>query len=366
MKRVIKNFINIIICKLFSFFSLKKSVFFDAYGGLYACNPRCISEALHKKHPDIKQIWNIKKGIQGVPPYIQQVQKNSFNYFKALFTSKICVFNSGIIIPRKRKGQFFLDTWHGDRAFKDVSITPIGEKSSIAYQQIDVVLSGSDYADRIYREQLCFTGEILKTGSPRNDLLFKFTREQCEKIKNAIGGSSFDSFLLYAPTYRNLDEGKADLNFSTLLDRLEERDQKKWCCLVRQHYKVKYANSWCKDSRIINVSKFPDVNELLLLTDILISDYSSIVGDFVLLKRPVVLYVPDLDEYNKAKGLNFKLNESPFIFAETESDLYDKIVRLNADKARDNCESILDFYGNVCEDGHATDRVIRYIEGILG
>ena len=366
MKRVFKNFINIIICKFFSFFSLKKSVFFDSYGGLYACNPRCISESLHKKHPDIKQIWNIKKGIQGVPPYIQQVQKNSFNYFKALFTSKICIFNSGIIIPRKRKGQFFLDTWHGDRAFKNVSITPIGEKSSIAYQQIDAVLSGSDYADRIYREQLCFTGEILKTGSPRNDLFFKFTQEQCEKIKNDIGGSAFDSFLLYAPTYRNLDEGKADLNFSALLDRLEKRDQKKWCCLVRQHYKVKFANSWCKDSRIINVSKFPDVNELLLLTDILVSDYSSIVGDFVLLKRPVVLYVPDLDEYNKTKGLNFKLNESPFVFAKNEFDLYDKIVKLSIDKARGNCEAILDFYGKVCEDGHATDRVIRYIEEILG
>ena len=294
MKRTLKNLVISIICKFFSFFPLKKSVFFDAYGGLYACNPRCISELLHKKHPDIKQIWNIKKGVQGVPPYIQQVKKNSFHYFKALFTSKICIFNSGIIVPCKHKGQIFLDTWHGDRAFKNVSITPIREKSSIAYQQIDVVLSGSNYADRIYREQLGFKGKILKTGSPRNDMLFNFTPEQCKKVKKDIGGSSFDSFLLYAPTYRNLDEGKEDLNFSALLDKLEKRDNKKWCCLVRQHYKVKFANSWSKDARIINVSKYPDVNELLLLTDILISDYSSIVGDFVLLKRPMASPSPEI------------------------------------------------------------------------
>lgn len=366
MKRALKNLAITIICKFFSFFPLKKSIFFDAYGGLYACNPRCISELLHKKHPDIKQIWNIKKGVQGVPPYIQQVKKNSFHYFKALFTSRVCIFNSGIIVPRKRKRQVYLDTWHGDRAFKNVSVTPIGEKSSIAYQQIDVALSGSNYADRIYREQLGFKGEIIKTGSPRNDIFFNFTQEQCKKVKSDIGGSSFDSFLLYAPTYRNLDEGKADLNFSALLDRLEKRDQKKWCCLVRQHYKVKFANSWSKDHRIINVSKYPNVNELLLLTNILISDYSSIVGDFVLLKRPVVLYVPDIDEYNNTKGLNFNINESPFIFAQNEPDLLNKIIELNTERARSNCESILDFYGNVCEDGHATDRVISYIQNFWG
>lgn len=362
MKRFIKNLIYKCIQSYFSFYRIQeKTVLFNAFGGKYTCNPKYISEKLHELHPEYKIIW-VYQNSKNFPNYAELVKPNSFSFFKALYTSKVCVFNSGMIIPSKRKGQVYIDTWHGDRAFKNVSLSPIGERSAIAYKVIDYVLSGSDYADRIFREQLNFSGTILKFGTPRNDLFYTATEQDKVCIKESIGIHKFDKSILFAPTFRGINKGVEELNFSTLLDRLEKRDNCKWCCLIRQHYKVPISNKLSSDSRVINVSSYPDCQEILLISDLLISDYSSIVGDFVLKRKGAFLYLPDINEYSSTRGVNFDLFKSPFIIADTEDQLFDKIVDLTEDAGASNAMDILNFYGNVCESGSAAEQTIRFIE----
>lgn len=345
------------------FYPLKKQVYFRAYGGLqYSCNPRCISEMVHEKNPDVRIVWVFSNpDVMDTPDYVCKVKKNTFQDFKALFTSKIWVMNAGMVIPFKRKGQIFIDTWHGDRAFKNVTMDIHGCASGIAYTKVDYVLSGSDYGDRVFLEQLNVKSEILKVGSPRNDLFFGENKALRQEVKKRLHLESFDHVLMFAPTFREYKIDEKRLDFSKLIEMLNQRDSAKWCVLIRQHHKAVYDSSWENDERIFNVSKYPEMAELLLLSDVVISDYSSLVGDYVLQKRPVVLYVPDLENYKAGRGLNFDLEKSPFVYAQDETDLFDKIVNLDETSAKKNCEDILDFYGHVADDGHATERVTSFI-----
>ena len=366
MKKRMKLFVLRIICLAVSvLFPLKKKkVFFKAYHGLrYACNPRFISEKLHEMAPDYEIVWSFKDSskIDDFPGYARMVKSGGLRECIEMFTSKVCIFNAGIIIPCKRKGQFFLDTWHGDRAFKKVDESADGKNTlADAYRIMDVVLSGSDYADNVYHDAMKFSGEILHCGTPRNDVFFGDSSARLQNVRKKLNIAA-DCVLTFAPTFRGICNGVAELNFSNLLDKLETKTGKTWNVLVRQHYKVKVSDGWNKDCRIINASRYPEMQDILLASDIVISDYSSLVGDFVLLNRPVFLYVPDLEEYKAGRGLYFDIEKSPFWYARTETELFEKIINVDENLVKKNCRDILDFYGHVCENGNASEQVCRWI-----
>lgn len=367
MKFYLKKIVLCLACFFFSlFFKLKpKKVFFRAYNGLrYACNPRAISEKLHELAPEYDIVWCFRtpEKIEDFPDYARFVKKGSFAELFEMFTSKICVLNAGIVLPCKRRGQFFLDTWHGDRAFKKVNLSADGKSSLVdAYRIIDVVLSGSDYADKVYDDAMKFKGEILHCGSPRNDIFFEDVTERVKCIRNKLQIENFDCVLTFAPTFRGVCSGVDDLDFSKLLDLLQEKTGKRWCALSRQHYKVKISDNWSKDPRIINASSYPEMQDILLVSDIVVSDYSSLVGDYVLLNRPVILYVPDLEEYKSGRGLYFDIEQSPFVYATNEEDLFKKVLDVPSMNVIQNCKDILDFYGHVCENGTASEQACKWI-----
>lgn len=367
MKRRLKNLCWRFLRFVFSVFRLdNRKVFFRSYGGLnYSCNPKAISEKLHEMAPDMKIVWSFKNpaNVGNVPEYVQRVKRNSLREMKALFTSKFWVMNAGFVLPKKRKGQIYIDTWHGDRAFKRVEISSDGKENiADSYKIADVVLSGSNYGEKVFRNAMRFSGKILRVGSPRNDIFFgEGSVLKIERIKRGLGIADNVRILMFAPTFRGSGTGVGILDFSSLLDRLEARVGEKWICLIRQHYKVPFQEKYSTDARIMNVSAYPDMQELLLISDIVVSDYSSLVGDFALLERPIVLYVPDLEEYTESRGLYFNLKESPFVFATGESELFEKILKFDPEAARENCRRILNFYGDVRENGTASEQVCKWI-----
>lgn len=369
MKRKLKNIFLKTACAFFSIlYKLdNKKVLFRAYNGLrYNCNPRAISEKLHEIAPDMKIVWCLKnpEQIKDVPSYVQIVRKGTFAEFRELFTAKFWVFNAGIVIPHKRKGQLYMDTWHGDRAFKRVDISADGSTSlADSYKHADVILSGSDYGDKVIRTAMKHDGEILHCGSPRNDIFFKDYSKLAMDTRKALHLEQFDRLVTYAPTFRGKDSGMEPIDFSSLIERLEKRDGKKWGVLIRQHYKVKPDESWSKDSRIVDASSYPEMQDILLISDVVISDYSSLVGDYVLLGKPTVLYVPDLDEYKSGRGLYFDIEKSPFKFAQTANELFDIIEQMDENTAKENCKAVLDFYGHVCEKGNASELAAKWILG---
>ena len=367
MTRFIKNTILRVMCIFISvFYRLnRKKIFFRAYNGLrYACNPRAISEKMHEMDPSMEIVWSMNdvNNVADIPDYVRVVKKKSFAEYRELFTSKFWVLNAGLVVPCKRKGQLYMDTWHGDRAFKNVDKTSDGSSLlSEAYKHVDVILSGSDYGDEIIRRSLNPNAEILHCGSPRNDMLFQDNAFKVESIRKVLNLERFDKILTYAPTFRGNGLAADLLDFSYLADELEKRDGKKWAVLIRQHHKVKMQPEWKNDSRIVDASKYPEMQDLLLISDMVISDYSSLVGDFVLLNRPVVLYVPDLDDYKSSRGLNFDLEKSPFKYAKNAKDLFQIILDFKESDAAENCKKILDFYGRVCENGNASEQACQWI-----
>ena len=367
MKTLLKSTILRLMCYAISLFCplKKRRVFFKSYhGARYACNPRAISEKLHEMAPDYEILWSFTNpdNVPECPAYVRKLKSGTLSECLGMFTSKVCVFNAGIVLPCKRRGQLFLDTWHGDRAFKKVDVSA-DKKSRLAdaYRIMDAVLSGSDYADKVYADAMKFRGEILHYGSPRNDIFFKDNSALVARIREALGVTRFERLVTYAPTFRGERDGLEPLDFSSLIDSLEKRDGKKWGVLIRQHYKVKPQESWKKDERVVDVSAYPEMQDILLVSDVVISDYSSLVGDFALLGRPIVLYVPDLDEYKSGRGLYFDIEKSPFRYAEKPEGLFKEILAMDEASAKKNCKEILDFYGLICEDGMASERVCRWI-----
>lgn len=343
----------------------KNKIYFCAYNGKqYTCNPKAISEKIHELAPKMKIVWSFvdPNKIIEFPDYAIKVKKRSFRNYKELFTAHYWVLNSGFVIHKKRKNQYYMDTWHGDRAFKRVDV-PLHRKKTLvqAYRNADVVLSGSDYGDRVIRECMDYQGEILHSGSPRNDIFFKPSHERILDLRKSLNLDSFDNLLLYAPTFRDSKERVDCLNFSLLLDQLEKRDNKKWACLVRQHYHVSTPDQNYEDQRIIDVSSYHEMQELLLIADMVISDYSSLVGDFALLGKPVFLFVSDIKEYDVERGLMFDLKSSPFFWAEKEENLFEMILNISPETGKKNSKDILDFYGNVVENGNASDQACKWI-----
>ncbi len=367
MTRFIKNSVLRFFCVFFSVFCRlnRKKIFFRAYNGLrYACNPRAISEKMHELAPDMEIVWSLNEPEKAtdVPDYVRVVKKKSLAEYKELFTSKFWVLNAGLMVPCKRKGQFYMDTWHGDRAFKNVDMTSDGSsRLSEAYKRADVILSGSDYGDEIIRRSLNPNAEILRCGTPRNDMFFHDNSLIAESVRKALDLGRFEKILTYAPTFRGNGKAADLLDFSFLADELEKRDGKKWGILIRQHHKVKMQPDWKADSRIVDASKYPEMQDLLLVSDMVISDYSSLVGDYVLLNRPVVLYVPDLGDYKSSRGLNFDIEKSPFRYAKNAKDLFQTILDFKESDAPENCRQILDFYGHVCENGTASEQACKWI-----
>lgn len=340
---------------------------FHAYGGMsYSCNPRAISEALHRLHPEYRILWcfeDIEKMKTIVPDYVQIIQKGSIEEIKTQYTVSGWVFNRGTGFPFKRKGQFYLDTWHGDRAFKVVDILACGEVTLLrrAYRFVDTVTSGSKYGDNVIRNAMKFSGEILKSGSPRNDLFFHYQKSDVMRIKKALGIEPDTRIFMYAPTYRDHNETYPIPDFTRILDTLEKKTQEKWCCLWRGHYFSLHKSLAYSSHKVIDATSYNDMQELLLVTDLLISDYSSSVGDFALLNRSILLYVPDLENYRSTRGLNFKLEDSPYLFAENSEDLYQLVEHLDFESARENCKAILDFYGTYGEKGTASEQAVEWI-----
>lgn len=341
------------------------AVLFSSYSGRsYSDNPMCISEALHQVCLDAQIFWQLKKGtfLDGIPDYVKVIPAHSLRALKAYSTARVFVDN--INRPHymlKFPGQYYIQTWHGDRGFKKVLFDMGTNERFPDGEQMDLAISGSDFGSRVYRSSLKYKGEVLEIGCPRNDILVKNPPETSAQVRRELGIPEDVSILMYAPTFRNKIAGSkisALLSLETLRTHLESVTGEKWICLSRGHMLTKGVNS----DAAIDVSSYPDTSKLLLITDMLISDYSSIAGDFMLLGRPAIFYQPDLQDYLSERGLYFNPDESPLVVAHNEEELLD-IIATPRDWAQ-NCRDVLDFFGTH-ETGRASEIIAERISAVL-
>lgn len=321
-----KIYLYRLITRLFSLFPIKKNkiLFFSYYGSQYGCSPKYISKALQQniKKRDFDIVWalnrnNINQQIIGV----RKVRIMSLRYFYELATAKVIVTNfrtSKDFV--KRKEQFYIQTWHSSlrlkKIEKDAEVFLTEEYIKAAKEdslKCDLLLSGCKFSTDIFNRAFWYKGEILKAGTPRNDVFFKNNIEITERVKRSLGISKDTKLLLYAPTFRKDKEAEFyDLDYEQIIKGLKQKFGGEWHTIIRLHPHVAHLNK-SEIKGVTNVSDYDDVQELLCASQVLISDYSSLIFDFALSKRPCFLYMPDYKEYlKKERELYFNIEELPF------------------------------------------------------
>lgn len=263
-------------------------VFICNRGGGFCCNPKYMAQYIHENYGSQYEIiffYNDESVVKrNNCDWITWKKFDGFGYIEALVTAKYIV--SNITIPRfvpYRRQQVKMCTWHGS-AFKGTG------DMEYNFDKYDVFLAENELTYKVIREIWMYRGEILRTGMPRNDCLFNFTKKQIKNIKEKIGVPE-EHLLLYAPTFR--DKGDADcfsVDFLKLKAHLEDRFGGSWQVAFRYHPLQKKRNL---PSGCIDLSTYEDMQELLMCTDILVTDYSSCMWDFSLMGKPCFVYASD-------------------------------------------------------------------------
>ncbi|MBR6477382.1 MAG: CDP-glycerol glycerophosphotransferase family protein, partial [Lachnospiraceae bacterium] len=200
----------------------------------------------------------------------------------------------------------------------------------------------------------------IKSGCPRNDCLVN--PQGVQEIKDRIGISGDQKVLLFAPTLRKSQEVvKAGVDIAGTLEHLKKRDERDWICLVRAHPKS-VGIEMTSGGNVIDVSKYPDMADLLMITDCLITDYSSSAGDFILTKKPLILAQFDLEQY-KSQDRDFyvDVNSIGFLIAKSQEELNGYLDRLSDEEFAENSQRVMEYFGTH-ETGHAAEDVCRLID----
>ncbi|ESU32053.1 hypothetical protein G3A_13030 [Bacillus sp. 17376] len=376
---VLKKYISLVIIYLFNYLPIKKNkiFLFSYYGSQYGCNPKYITEYILKTYPKdyFDLVWafndpDSKVDIEG----IRKVKTMSLRYFYELCTSKVLITNfrtTDLFI--KRKEQYYIQTWHSSLRLKQIekdaeenlpsNYVQMAKKDS---EKCDLLLSGCDYSTEIFKRAFWYDGEIFKHGTPRNDILAYANNDLKSSILSKLNISAACNIALYAPTFRkdkNIDV--YNLDFTKVKETLAKRFGGEWIILVKLHpHLMSVSNQITVNDQVIDVTQFDDIQELLLITDFLISDYSSLVFDYSVTKKPCFLYVPDLENYiQNERGLYFDLEDLPFIKALSNQDLLRKIESFDETVFRKELESFLSEIGSY-EDGYAAKKLAARLEEI--
>ena len=351
------------------------------FGKSYSDSPKYIYEYLCKNYPGkFRFIWVVNNRTK-IPYHPTKVKRFSIRYAYYLARCKYNVFN--VRQPewvRKRKGNVFLQTWHGTPLKKLVfdqeevmAASPLYKAQFYKQSRIwDYLVSANHYSTNAFRSAFLYDKEVLEYGYPRNDLLYNPNKDEiAAQIRGRLQIPEGKKTILYAPTWRD-DEyyGRGEYKFTLKLNlRLLKKELgDEYIVLLRTHYFI--ANnldiSGVEDF-VVNVSKYDDITELYLISDLLITDYSSVFFDYANLKRPILFYTYDLDKYRDImRGFYLDIEKDvpgPILF--TDEEVVDAIK--NIDTISDEYkEKYHEFYEKYCslEDGHASEKVAKRVFGL--
>lgn len=369
-----QNWFKIFLFYFFRIFPIQKNkiIFCNFSGKRCSDSPRAISNWIQKKHPDLDIVWLIH------PDYKPEVPKgtravnfgmHSIKMIYELATAKVWVdSHTKFVFTRKRRQQFYMETWHGGICLKKIEgdaaesldktyLDRVRNNSKMA----NVFLSNSEWVNQLYRRAFWFQGEILTFGLPRNDVLTNASANGNVHQKFQIPADT--KILLYAPTFR-VDESTDcyALQTDALLKTLKYKTQSKWKILIRLHPVVMQKKCPIEfNENVLDATAYPDMQELLLESDTVITDYSSCIFDFAILRRPAFLFATDIPTYQKDRDLYFDIRKLPFPLAENNNALCQNILNFDLDAYK---KSFDEFFNQVklCESGSATQKAVEKIE----
>ncbi len=346
-------------------------VFENVWG--YGDNPKSIALALRKLDRGLDLIFIAGgKNRSRAPEGIKLVSSGSILAAYYLSTAKVWVdCNHKPYYVRKRAGQFYMQTWHGSLPLKRIEGDAQGlseeylREASGDTEITDVFLSNSDFCSDVYRHAFGFDGRIEITGSPRLDRLLKNGTSRREKILSGLGIPAEKGVVLYAPTFRGGGEDAGPLKEfdpKGIAAALKKRFGKDFEVLVKLHpLAVSHGcSAELLGSAVKDVSRYPDIYELLEAVDVLITDYSNTMFEFSYTGKPCFLFAPDSGRYKDERGMYFVYDRLPFPIASGSKELCAKIENCDLMQYAARAQA---FYRNlgVREDGRASRRAARII-----
>jgi CDP-glycerol glycerophosphotransferase len=344
-------------------------------GRQYSDSPRAIYEELVARRAPVRTVWVSSGTFRPADPTTRKVKPRSPRYFWELGRARYWVNNQNFpIFMKPSRRTFYLQTWHGTplkrMQFDAVSTAGRNEGYLSRVSRMtgywSALLSPSPFASEKFRSAFRFTGQVEETGYPRNDVLVSEQQAQRARLTRArLGLREDQKLVLYAPTFRDDVKVGGRFGFDSQIDftAFAATLPADVVLLVRQHSVVRQRLSIPEEARgrVINVSSYPDAQDLLATVDALVTDYSSVMFDYALTRRPMVFFCYDLDHYrDDLRGfyLDFEV-EAPGPVVTTQEGLFAALADLEdlAARYKDKVDGFARTYGPY-EDGRSTARAV--------
>ncbi|MEC1259392.1 CDP-glycerol glycerophosphotransferase family protein [Bacillus swezeyi] len=362
----------------------KKTVIFESFAGKqYSCNPRAIYEYMKENNPEYKLYWSVnpeytdifeEKGI----PYIKRF---TLKWLFAMARAEYWVVNSRLPLWIPKPGHTtYLQTWHGTplkRLAVDMEEVHMPGTNTEKYKKNftmeaskwDYLISPNAYSTEIFARAFQFNKTMIESGYPRNDFLHTDNNaETIRALKEKMQLPADKKVIIYAPTWRDdqfYKKGKYKFDLDLDLAKLREEIGDDYVVILRMHYLV--AENFDLEpfqGFAYDFSSYEDIRELYMVSNLLITDYSSVFFDFANLKRPMIFFVPDIETYrDKLRGFYFDFErEAPGPLVKTTDEVIEKIWGTEASDYR--LPDIFEpFYGKFCylETGKSSEKVVKTV-----
>lgn len=349
----------------------RKAVCQSYYGRGYSDSPRAVAEELRRR--GWKVYWVVKGPAEGatLPKEVVPILLDSPRAIYHLCTAGVWVDNCRKWAYTCKRGKTrYVQTWHGfplkriegdaADALEPAYLTAAKKDSKMA----DLFLSDSAFLTEIYRRAFWYDGPVLESGFPRNDVLVHGDPTAEQNARTALELPEEARLLLYAPTFRK-DFGLAayDVDYPRCVKALERRFGGTWLILARLHPNIaaKAAELNLDPRYVRNASDYPDIQDLYLISDALLTDYSSVMFDYLPTGKPCFLYVNDLGAYRDDRNFTFDLDKLPYPRARTNEELEAAILRYEPDAQRAAVEAFTNEFG-INTDGNAAKLTADYLE----
>ena len=345
----------------------------------YSDSPKYIYQYMNEKYPGkYRYIWVINDRKTKIPYKHTKIKRYSIRYAYYLARCKYDIFNvRQPMYVKKREGNVFIETWHGTPLKRLVfdqeevcGASPLYKAQFYSQSRLwDYLISDNHFSTEAFKSAFLFDNEILETGYPRNDILYAPNKEELiRSLRNKLGIPANKKTILYAPTWRDdeyYDKGQYKFALKLDLNRLKQAIGDEYVVLLRTHYFIadSFDTTGLEDFAF-NFSKYDDVSELYLISDILITDYSSVFFDYANLRRPILFYTYDLDKYRDLlRGFYLDMElEVPGPLLYTDEEVIHAIK--NIDNITEKYQEKYDlFYNRFChlDDGHASERIVERV-----
>ena len=322
-----------------------------------------------------QMVWMVKSREIEIPSYIRKVKFNRIRAVYELATAHVFINSSKILYPiKKKKGQTFIYIPHGQPGCKcaeaDAKLSEAWIRNSKQHSALtDVFVSMGTYHTQVLQDTFWVpdSAEIWEIGFPRNDNFYRDTSKKRAELRKVLNVPEGFRIVMYAPTFRANGLNTAyNLDLQRVLNTLKRKTGDEWIFFLPLHKNfIWYPKpDYSFDNHIWDLSGYSDIHELMLIVDVVISDYSSVSLDFANTRRPVFLYASDIEDYKQNWGLKDLYFKLPFPLCQTNDEVEHAIMNFDSNKYQERLDKFASIYGSV-DDGYSAKRFVQRLQKIM-